>query len=352
MDKAFNLDWPYRFGQPEQSALFKADPSDFQVVENLGFEPSGEGEHVFVYLRKTGENTAWIAKKLAEYCNIPVSSVSWAGLKDRHAVTEQWFGLHIPGKTTPDLSGFNSDSVSILRTVRHNKKLRPGVLQGNTFCIRLKELQKNLAIDHRLQQISELGVPNYFGPQRFGRNGYNLEAAAQMFDGRRINDRHKRAMYLSAARSYIFNTLVGARVNSDKLVSPMPGDYLLALNGEHCTYDANSSDSSVSLRLQFGDLVTSAPLWGRGENHASGKALAWEIAQLQPFSDWLIALEKVGMQFERRSAVLRPKNLCWRWLGDSALEIRFSLSAGCYATSLLRELVIIRENNRDEDFGQ
>lgn len=352
MDKDFNLDWPYRFGQPEQSALFKAEPSDFLVVENLGFEPSGDGEHVFVYLRKTGENTAWIAKKLAEYCNIPVSSVSWAGLKDRHAVTEQWFGLHIPGKITPDLSGFNSDSVSILRTTRHHKKLRPGVLVGNSFCIRLRELQKNLAIDHRLQQISELGVPNYFGHQRFGRGGYNLEAAAQMFGGRRVNDRHKRAMYLSAARSYIFNSLVAARVSADKLFTPISGDYLLAANGDHCVYDANSTDRSVSLRLQYGDLVTSAPLWGRGDNKATGKGLAWETEQLQPFSEWLVALEKAGMQFERRSAVLKPQNLCWRWLDESALEIRFSLSSGCYATSLLRELVIIRENNRDEDSGQ
>lgn len=351
MTESFDLNWPYRFGEPEFSALLKASAEDFQVVENLGFEPSGEGEHVFVYLRKTGENTAWIAKKLAEYCNIPVSSVSWAGLKDRHAVTEQWFGLHIPGKITPDLSGFNSDTVSILRVTRHHKKLRPGVLVGNHFCIRLREIERNYALDYRLQMISESGVPNYFGPQRFGREGNNLIAAADMFSGRRVNERHKRVIYLSAARSYLCNQLIAARVKEDKLNTPLLGDYLLGSNGQDFSYLAKKDLDSVLLRLKYGELTTSVPLWGRGENQSQSLALEWEMSQLQPFQDWMVALEKAGMQQERRSAILKAQNLRWRWL-DDGLEIRLSLPAGSYATSLLRELVIIRENNHDEDPSQ
>ncbi|WP_024871510.1 tRNA pseudouridine(13) synthase TruD [Tolumonas lignilytica] len=352
MSKTFDLDWPYRFGKPEKTALLKAEPADFQVIEDLGFTLSGQGEHLFVRIRKTSENTAWVAKLLAEHIGIPLSAVSWAGLKDRHAVTEQWFGLHLPGKSDPDLSGLQSDTIQVLQTIRHDKKLRPGALRGNFFCLRLRELSQSRDLDMRLQQISQLGVPNYFGPQRFGHNGNNLLAAEEMFAGRRVHDRQKRSIYLSAARSYIFNQVVAARVRDNCLHEPMLGDCLLFNNSDdYLIFDKKMDKQSIAQRIEFGELVTSAPLWGVGENLSQRDALTWESAVLAAHSDWLRALELSGMQQERRKAVLRSQDLRWRWL-DNGLELHFSLSAGSYATSLIRELVITRENSYDENFGQ
>lgn len=352
MNNEFDLNWPYRFGQPTQSALLKAEPADFQVFEDLGFMPSGQGEHLFVRIRKTGENTAWVAKLLSEHTGLPLSSVSWAGLKDRHAITEQWFGLHLPGKPDPDLRGFESENIQVLQTIRHDKKLRPGVLRGNLFRIHLRDIQQSRDLDLRLQQISQLGVPNYFGPQRFGHDGNNLLIAAEMFNGRRIHDRQKRAIYLSASRSYIFNRLVAARIRDNCLQEPMLGDCLMFNNSDSClVVDKNVRNNQLAQRIEFGELVTTAPLWGRGVSQAEDDALAWESSVLAEYADWLQALEKTGMQQERRRAVLRTNDLRWRWL-DNALELHFSLSSGSYATSLIRELVNIRENTRDENTGQ
>lgn len=352
MSNSFDLNWPYRFGQPEQTALLKAQPTDFQVFEDLGFMPSGQGEHLFVRIRKTGENTAWVAKLLSEYTGLPLSSVSWAGLKDRHAVTEQWFGLHLPGKQDPDLRGFQSENIQVLQTIRHDKKLRPGVLRGNLFRICLRDIQQSRDLDFRLQQISQLGVPNYFGPQRFGHDGNNLVAATDMFNGRRVNDRQKRAIYLSAARSYIFNRVIAARIRDNCLQEPMLGDCLMFSHSTDClVVDKSIRNNQLAQRIEFGELVTTAPLCGRGVSQAQSDALVWESAQLAEHVDWQLALEKAGMEQERRRAVLRTNDLRWRWL-DNALELHFSLSSGSYATSLIRELVNIRENARDENSGQ
>jgi tRNA pseudouridine13 synthase len=352
MSKSFDLAWPYRFGQPEQSALLKSVPSDFQVFEDLGFMPTGQGEHLFVLVRKTGENTAWVAKLLAEHTGLPLASVSWAGLKDRHAVTEQWFGLHLPGKPDPDLRGLNSDTIQVLQTIRHDKKLRPGTLRGNLFRIYLRDIQQSRELDFRLQQISQQGVPNYFGPQRFGHNGNNLVAAESMFSGRRINDRQKRAIYLSAARSYIFNHVVAARIRENRLQEPILGDCLMFNASDDClVVDKLIKNSNLTQRMEFGELVTTAPLCGAGLSLATRDALAWEQSILAGHADWLKALEHAGMQQERRRAILRTNDLRWRWK-DNALELHFSLSSGSYATSLIRELVNIREITRDEDSGQ
>jgi tRNA pseudouridine13 synthase len=352
MSKSFDLAWPYRFGQPEQSALLKSVPSDFQVFEDLGFMPAGQGEHLFVLVRKTGENTAWVAKLLAEHTGLPLASVSWAGLKDRHAVTEQWFGLHLPGKPDPDIKGLNSDTIQVLHTIRHDKKLRPGVLRGNLFRIYLRDIQQSRDLDLRLQQISQLGVPNYFGPQRFGHDGNNLVAADNMFSGRRVNDRQKRAIYLSAARSYIFNHVIAARIRDNCLQEPMLGDCLMFNASDDClVVDRAIKNSNLTQRMEFGELVTTAPLCGKGISLAKNDALAWEQAILAGHEDWIKALDQAGMQQERRRAILRTNDLRWRWQ-DNALELHFSLSSGSYATSLIRELVNIREISRDENSGQ
>lgn len=348
--RSFSLEWNFLHQKPEVTAVLKAIPSDFIVIENLGFEPSGEGEHIYLYVRKTGENTAWVAKKLAEFCQLPTTAVSWAGLKDRHAMTEQWFGIHLPGKRDPDFSKFESDTIQILRVRRHHKKLRPGDLKGNHFSIKLHEIEQSRALDFRLQNITQLGVPNYFGEQRFGRDGNNLRQADLLFSGKRVKEHHKRAIYLSAARSYVFNHVVSQKIAADCLLQPMVGECLISTqNAEKFCYAGAGKSSMQDLQLQYRQLVTSGPMWGRGENLLKNKALEWEIDALSDFSAWLNSLELTGMQMDRRPALLTLHDLRWRWLNQS-LELQFSLPAGCYATSVIRELIITKENTGlDED---
>jgi len=344
------LDWHYLHGEPTQEAWLKAEAADFKVIEDLGFSPCGEGEHLFVYIRKTGENTAWVAGLLAEAAGLPRAAVSWAGLKDRHAVTEQWFSLHLPGKPDPDLSSVVNERIQILARVRHNKKLRPGTLRGNRFLVRLTGLEASSALDQRLSRIGELGVPNYFGEQRFGRGGNNLTAAQAMFAGKRIKDRDKRAIYLSAVRSYLFNQVVSARVQQQLTGELLPGDCLMLADGQSLFCEPEVTPQ-LAQRLACGEVQLTAPLWGRGRPLAQGAAADWEQSVLAPFSDWMPGLEAAGLSQERRALLLKPREFCWQWQ-PGALLLSFWLPAGCYATSLIRELVRAKQADPYENTGK
>ncbi|MFQ5610281.1 MAG: tRNA pseudouridine(13) synthase TruD, partial [Woeseiaceae bacterium] len=208
------------------SAIIRTQASDFIVDEVLGFSPDGEGEHDFLVIRKTGANTAWVARQLAHYAGIPARDVGYGGLKDRHAITTQAFTVRRPGRAAPDWSRFVASGVEIRAIARHGRKLRRGAHKGNRFRIRLrgKELEHHSkAISERIAVIRELGIPNYFGEQRFGHGGRNLELARSMFAGKRLK-RDKRSIAISAARSYIFNRTLDARVRDGSWNSLRAGD--------------------------------------------------------------------------------------------------------------------------------
>ncbi|MEW7866295.1 tRNA pseudouridine(13) synthase TruD [Aeromonas diversa] len=331
----------YLHGQPAVTGVLKAAPSDFVVIEDLGFEPCGEGEHIFVRVRKTGENTAWVAGLLADAAGVNRNAVTWAGLKDRHAVTEQWFGIHLPGKAEPDLSVIESDSIQILEAKRHNRKLRTGYLKGNRFTLRLTGLSGSEGLEARLQAVAEQGVPNYYGEQRFGRGGNNLEAAKAMFGGKRIKDRNKRSLYLSAARSMLFNTVVTARIEQGLAHTLLAGDCLM-LKGSHSIFSEPEVTPELAARLASGDVQLTAPLWGRGRLASQHEAAAFEEAALSSLAEWREGLEKAGLDQERRPLLLRPEAMSWQ-LEDDTLTLSFFLPAGAFATSVVRELIDARE---------
>ncbi|QFI55677.1 tRNA pseudouridine(13) synthase TruD [Aeromonas simiae] len=327
----------YLHGQPTARGVLKAAPSDFVVIEDLGFEPCGEGEHIFVRVRKTGENTAWVAGLLADAAGVNRNAVTWAGLKDRHAVTEQWFGIHLPGKAEPDLRVIASDSIQILETRRHNRKLRTGYLKGNHFTLRLTELEGVQELEARLQAVAAQGVPNYYGEQRFGRGGNNLEAAKAMFGGKRIKDRNKRSLYLSAARSMLFNTVVTARIEQGLAHTLLAGDCLM-LKGSHSIFSESEVTPELAARLASGDVQLTAPLWGRGRLASQGEAAAFEERALSELDLWREGLEKAGLDQERRPLLLLPEAMSWQLEGTS-LTLSFFLPAGAFATSVVRELL-------------
>ncbi|WP_375057248.1 tRNA pseudouridine(13) synthase TruD [Zobellella sp. DQSA1] len=343
--------WHYLHGQPEFHGRLKAVPEDFIVREDLGFEPGGEGEHILLHVRKRGQNTQWVARELARLAGVAQRDVTWAGLKDRHAVTEQWFGVHLPGKEMPDFSPLENDDVQILTIARHNKKLKTGALKGNWFELRICGLEGNGELEPRLAAIAARGVPNYYGDQRFGRDFGNLEQARAMFAGRRIKDRNKRSLFLSSARSYLFNLAASHRLAQGLGEQLLDGDCVM-LAGSQSFFtlgEDNPLNDAMQERFADGDIRLSAPLWGRGRLPSQGRAAELEQVALSGQELYCAGLEANGLKQERRALLLKPEQMQWQQQ-DDALRLSFWLPAGSYATSVVREL--IKDSGSHEDIGE
>lgn len=346
-----NHQWHYLHGQPECSGRLKAAPEDFIVREDLGFLPCGEGEHILLYIRKRGQNTQWVARELARLAGVAQRDVTWAGLKDRHAVTEQWFGVHLPGKAEPDFSGLENDDLQILARARHNKKLKTGALKGNWFELTITEMSGQAALESRLAAIAARGVPNYFGDQRFGHHFGNLDQARAMFNGRRIKDRNKRSLYLSAARSYLFNLAASKRLAAGLGEQLLAGDCLM-LSGSQSFFTLNEDnplDDAMQARFAEGDVRISSPMWGRGRLPSADAAAELELSALNEQEEICRGLEANGLKQERRALLLKPIDMSWQ-LEQDRLRLSFWLPAGSYATSLVRELV--KDEQANEDIGE
>ncbi|EEN97605.1 tRNA pseudouridine(13) synthase TruD [Vibrio cholerae] len=328
----------YLCGKPTAKAKLKALPEHFQVNEVLGYSLTGSGEHLMVRIRKTGENTSFVANELAKACGVPSRAVSWAGLKDRHAVTEQWLSVHLPNGETPDFSAFLAQypSIEILEVTRHDKKLRPGDLQGNEFVVTLSEVSDVPAVLSRLETVAELGVPNYFGSQRFGRHGNNLSEARRWGrDNVRSRNQNQRSLYLSAARSWIFNQIVSKRIEQGCFARFIEGDIALA---EQQMFNVDGDLALWDQRLQAGEVAISAALAGDNALPTSGQALPLEQAELDAEPDLMALIRGNRMRHDRRAIALKAQKLSWQ-VQEDQITLRFSLDAGSFATSLVRELI-------------
>ncbi|MTI14518.1 tRNA pseudouridine(13) synthase TruD [Sansalvadorimonas verongulae] len=348
LDSTFDTsDWPLALGGRAGSALFKSTPEDFQVCEVLPFDPVGHGEHLFLRLEKTGQNTAWLARQIGKLADVPAVDVSYAGLKDRQGVTEQSFSVRIPG--LPPENEFEQwqeklsiiDGVRLISAVRHDRKLRTGALEGNHFVIRLRAFKgdKN-ALETLLNKVSTQGVPNYFGEQRFGNGGHNLIIARKLFSGEIKLAREKRGFALSAARSLIFNDVLGERVAVGTWDQLNEGDVLTFPDARSLIFP-DRRDDSIADRFVAGQLIITGPLWGKGKSGCAGAVEELEKTIGARHELFAAGLEKRGMKQERRPLVAQVKKLSWDWDGDD-IELRFFLYKGCYATSVVHELVDCR----------
>lgn len=326
----------YLYGKPNAKADLRTQNSDFLVQEILPFAPTGEGEHHLLHIRKDGLNTVEVAKMLSSFAHVHPKEVTYAGQKDKNAVTEQWFGVRIPGKETPDWQKMNSDQLTLLSASRHGKKLRIGALAGNRFTLVLRNVSEVEDVVARLEKIALLGVPNYFGEQRFGHDGKNIVFGRQMFTGRKVKDRKKRSMYLSAVRSNLFNLASSARLAAHGAAT-LAGDCVM-LAGSKSYFTAEHWDGTLVERLNNKDIQLSAPLWGRGEPLAQTDAAELEAAALAEYSVDRDGLEQAGLNQERRTLLLEPQHLQYQ-VEDNTITLKFALPSGSYATSVLRELV-------------
>ncbi|CAM4004382.1 tRNA pseudouridine(13) synthase TruD [Psychrobacter arenosus] len=391
---------------PIQRATHKICPEHFIVNEQLDIEFSGEGEHLWVFIQKTGMNTVHAAKLLADWAGIPERDVGYSGLKDRQAVTTQWFSLRIPNRTLPEVA-FNpslandtvlneqnesaavaiktadetttqQEQIAVLEQHWHNKKLSRGAHKANQFILTLTEVQADdqAAVEARLQQITQDGVPNYFGGQRFGHGGNNISEALKWFHdealkaassidkvpansanhsedklGKRGNRKKERkiskrlreqhSMRLSAARSLIFNRILATRVADNTWNSGLVGE-VFNLAGTGSIFASDTLDATLLERVQAQDIHPTAPLWGLDNDKVIGEAreLEEQIIASEPVLTRLAqGLEAQQIKAQRRALRLVPQELAWQWLDEASLQLQFSLPTGSYATSVLYSLV-------------
>ena len=313
-------------------------PEDFLVEEELPFTLTGTGEHLWLRIRKRGLNSEQAAVALGRAAGVPRRDVGYAGMKDRHADTIQWFSLLIGQRPTPDWSVLPV-GLEVLEAGRHARKLKTGALSGNRFVVTLRDCAGDIAsVMARVEAIRAMGVPNYFGEQRFGRGGENIERALAMFN-RELStfSRHQRGIYLSAARSLIFNEVLARRVQDTSWNSLREGEAII-LSGTRSFFLAESIDDELVDRLVRHDIHPSGPLWGKGEppSRACVRALEEEVAaQHEALAAGLAA---AGLEQERRALRVVPRDLQATWSEETTLCLRFGLPAGCYATVLVREL--------------
>jgi len=340
----------YLHGKPESTGILRSQISDFKVYEQLPYLPCGEGEHLFVHIRKTGANTIFVARELAKYFAVKEQLVSYAGLKDRFAVTEQWFGVHVPGKQEYNLDDLAIEGVEVLSYKRHNKKLRTGALTGNRFELILRDVTAIKVLTERWQKIVDQGVPNYFGEQRFGIDGGNIERALSLFSGQKVKDKKKRGIYLSAARSHIFNGVINERINQQSFDQVAVGDVLM-LAGTQSVFHLDEMDETIKQRFIDKDIDITAPMWGAGELMTSAEPLVLEQKVAQQHDEFCQGLPRFGLKQERRRIRLSISDTDIELMPEqegnntvnNAVKISFFLPAGCYATTVLRELLTYQD---------
>lgn len=332
-------DLAHACGGPAGSAILRSVPEDFIVDEVPSCVPDGEGEHAWLVIRKRDSNTEWVARELARFAGVETEAVGYAGLKDRHALTTQVFTVALGKQAEPDWQAFASEVLEILAVDRHRRPLRRGALRENRFVLTLREMRGDAAeVEMRLSAIRTQGVPNYFGPQRFGHDGNNLQQAREMFAGRfRESNAHRRGLYLSAARSWLFNLVLSERVRQQNWLQALPGEALI-MPGSDSSLSLPRIDAAIQARIDRGDLQPSGPMWGRGQALPRGEALALEEGILSQESELCQGLEKAGLKQQRRALRLAVPELKWEWLDAATLRLSFALPPGCYATSVLREI--------------
>jgi tRNA pseudouridine13 synthase len=345
------LSLPLAHGEAPVRGRIRVEPEDFFVEEQLGFEPDGAGGHALLVVEKRGANTGWVAGQIARMAGVAARDVGYSGQKDRDALTRQAFTVPL-NATAPvePLTAIAGDGFRVLSAVRHGRKLRPGSHRANLFRIRVREIEGLRAdLDARLAAIARLGVPNYFGPQRFGRDGSNLSRAREWAgSGVAPRERSQRAYALSAARSHLFNEVVAARVGRGDWNQLLEGEAAM-LDGRRSFFHVAAVDATLRDRCEQMDIHPSGPLWGRGASPATGTARDLEIQALAAEGELQRLLEAERLDHERRALRLPVRGLEWT-VDQDVLDLEFVLPRGTFATAVLHEIAEVGTPlDRDRD---
>ncbi|MDT8439428.1 MAG: tRNA pseudouridine(13) synthase TruD [Wenzhouxiangellaceae bacterium] len=317
----------------------RTTPDDFRVIENLGYAPTGEGEHLWLEIEKRERNTLDVARDLARAAGISERFVGFAGLKDRNAVTRQPFTLHLAGRADPDWQEWQIPGVRIVSAARHQRKIQRGRLRGNRFELCVREFEGDREqLEQQLAKVVAGGVPNRFGEQRFG--GNNIARAHRMFRGelKRPPSRAKRGFYLSAARALIFNRVLDERIRAGSWNQALHGDVLM-LDGTHSIFAPDPLDADIPARIEGLDVHPTGPMVGNGEPVVSDQVAALEQEIIEREAELAEGLRRFGLNAERRALRMRVHELEWHWLDGRTLQLAFALGAGSFATTVLEEFL-------------
>jgi tRNA pseudouridine13 synthase len=332
------FDPPRAHGAPLPRAELKTQPEDFRVEEHLSFTPSGSGAHWLLRVEKKGANTRWVAAQIARLARVRAEEIGFAGLKDRHALAVQWFSVPAQAAPAEYFAGVRTAEFRVLEVCGNSRKLRRGALRANAFRIRLRNAAwSREQLELKLDAVRAHGVPNYFGPQRFGREGFNLQCLhAWAQDAQIPRGRIQRGFVLSAARSLIFNAVLARRVAAGNWSQLAPGD-LANLDGSDSHFLVSSMDDGLRSRLARFDVHPSGPLWGRGAPLAGGAAAQYESDAVEDLQPVAALLAQQGLEQERR-ALRCPVRELQVESEPGSVTLSFVLGRSQYATTVLREI--------------
>ena len=332
-------DWPYFLSAPTASGLIRSCPEDFVVEEIPRVSPEGEGSHLWLWVEKRSANTDWVAKELAKAVACQSRDVGYAGLKDRHALTRQWFSVPVSDVAQENLENADIEGVNILECHQHTRKLKRGTLNGNRFHLKIREFKGDVdQTGERLEQIRSNGVPNYFGPQRFGHQGRNVEQGFNLLKRRARLNRNKRSIYLSAMRSFLFNHVLAERVRRGNWNTIVDGE-LAMLDGTHSVFPCENTDAEIEDRCQRLDIHPTGPMPGEKGTQPTDDAAELEQSVVQNWPELLDVLAGQRVQASRRALRLYPADLEWG-IEEGTVELSFMLPPGTYATTVLREFLL------------
>jgi tRNA pseudouridine13 synthase len=338
------VDLPYLTSAlPGTGGVLRTVPEDFIVDEIGAYSPSGAGDHVFVRIEKRGLTTAQAVQRIARALGVGERDIGVAGMKDRHAVTRQW--LSLPPPVTPEqATALALDDVRVLEAARHGHKLRTGHVRANRFVLRVRGVAPKLEdAEARAKAILDVlarppGAPNFYGEQRFGREGDNAARGRELLaGGKPPRDRKLARLLVSALQSELFNAWLTARMNDGLYARVLAGDVLHKLGGGMFTCEDAATDEA---RLVAGELVVTGPMFGDTMRAAAGDAAAREDAILAAAGlarDSFASVRAIA-EGTRRDASIQVGEPSVTAEGET-LEVAFTLPGGAYATTVMREVM-------------
>jgi tRNA pseudouridine13 synthase len=327
---------------PAVGGLVKALPEDFEVEEIPAFPPSGTGDFLYLWIQKTDWDHRALLRTLAEKLAIEAGDIGTAGVKDRRAITRQT--VSVPAQCSDRLPALDEvEGVEVLRVDRHEHKLRTGKLRGNRFSILLRDPSGSIDAAQAIVERLRRGIPNFYGEQRFGRQGATAELGWAFLQGERNartrkagRNRFLRRMAISAIQSLLFNDYLCRRIAADQLRVVLPGDRMIRRDsgGPFLCEDAVSEQA----RFDTGEIVTTGPMFGSRFRRAEGEAFGLEEAVL---ADAHVTVEDFG-RFKKLGLGTRRPLLIWpedleAAPAEEGIRVAFGLPSGAYATVVMRE---------------
>ncbi len=334
---------------PGVGGRLRAQLTDFEVEEIPAYEPCGEGDHVYAWIEKREMTTANAVRELAKCLDIRESDIGAAGMKDKYAVTRQL--LSLPPPLTPEaVVGCEIEGLKILSAKRHGNKLKTGHLKGNRFILKVRDMDCSLEeAETRAQQIFQRlaavpGAPNWYGAQRFGRRGGNAKIGKALVTQSKIEGKaprgRQRRLYISAYQSKLFNECLAERMNDNLFSTVLVGDLLQKRDsgGVFASDDASIDQA----RFDAGEVGLSGPMFGhRMKCAAEGTKASEREARILEREEITLAsfshLSKLANGARRPLSIILDEASATAL--EDALEVRFALPSGSYATAIMREII-------------